>query len=131
MPSLSALPDCDTYALGEGMSNAMGIELHGGGIGTTIANIATEWMDQTVIGVQRGDFVNNNVIYNTIDPTALTRLVGPGCCCVFFFYLQQVYQALTGDPNDPFPAFVALLNSVYPLSGKLGEFFSPIRLFPI
>jgi hypothetical protein len=155
MPSLTALPDCDTYALGEGMSNAMAIELHGGGIGTTIANVATQWMDQTVAGVQRADFVNNNVIYNTSSPAAVTRLVAPGCCCVFFYYLRfqllytwpqitaaldtlppqanlrQVYFVLSGDAADPFPAFLALLNSVYAPSVSLGELFSPLRLFPI
>jgi hypothetical protein len=155
MPCLSALPDCDTYSVGEGMSNAMAIELHGGGIGTTVANVAIRWLDQTVAGIQRADFVNNNVIYNTTAPTAVTRLVGPGCCCVFFFYLRfqllyswpqitaalntlppqanlrQVYLALTGNPIDPFPAFLALLNSVYAPSVPLGEAFNPLRLFPI
>jgi hypothetical protein len=95
------------------------------------------------------------VIYNTTDPAAVTRLVAPGCCCVFFYYLRfqlfytwpqitaamdtlppqanlaQVYHVLTGSTTDPFPTFISLLNSKYGVNAALGELFSPLYLFPI
>jgi hypothetical protein len=154
MPSLTALPDCDLYAVGEGMSNAMSIDLHAGGVGTTVANLAIQWMNETVAGKQRSDFVNTNVLFNTTG-TDDTRLVGAGCCTVFFFYLryqllytwpqitaamntlpahasmQQIYQVLSSDSKDPFPTFLSLLNSKYPPSLTIDTQFSPVYLFPI
>ncbi|MGE7874803.1 hypothetical protein [Bacillus paramycoides] len=43
--------------------------------------------------------------------------------------IAEVYHKLTGNPNDPFPAFLQLINSRYPGSQKLADnLYSP---FPI
>ena len=110
---------------GEGLSRFLAAQfLIANGLGVTEPGfaLANSWM----VG-PRADYVNNvDVFDHGIDAKT-------GCAILFIYYLHSqlgysidqiaaaaapelagVYQNLTGDPNDPFPDFKALLDYHFP-----------------
>ncbi len=120
---------------GEGLSRFMGFQfLAQKGLDTSIVSkggstffVANDWLSST-----RTDFVNYNPDDNKPDATT-------GCTTLFVYYLYSqltftvgdifnagaqflsgVYTNLTGDPGDPFPFFLRLLNNAFPGTNTIG-----------
>ena len=111
--------DCSA-SNGEGLSRVLATQQYRSGEITRFVTGAT-WLDS-----DRPDFVNNTDLTD-FNPVSI------GCAVLFLNYLhdqlghgwesivqaagttlRQTYQTLTGNTDDPFPEFAALLQQMFP-----------------
>ncbi len=128
--------------------------LHSTFLAEMLGAAGTGWLGRNAYGVTqlwlnsaRADYVNSTATSSN-SPSAIT-----GCGVLFLYYLrdqlgytipqiiaagglantlQDIYETLTGDSGDPFPAFKGLLDGAYPSlvrSGIAGE--NPENPFPV